>query len=70
MLPALRRLSVLPLRFSFGHSSSSFEEPTCLRLFMPRYSVKLRWQQPDTITSASSERTLSNLQRAAPLDSI
>ncbi|MEQ2297440.1 hypothetical protein AMECASPLE_034679, partial [Ameca splendens] len=34
------------------------------------YSIKLRWQQPDSITSASSERTLPTLQRAAPLDYI
>ncbi|MED6272887.1 hypothetical protein CHARACLAT_001228 [Characodon lateralis] len=46
MLPALRRLSVLPLWFSFGHSSSSFEEPTCLCLFMPRIRVWICRQAP------------------------
>ncbi|MED6294580.1 hypothetical protein CHARACLAT_022527 [Characodon lateralis] len=46
MLRALQRLSVLPLRFSFEHSSSSFEEPTCLRLFVARIRVWIFRQAP------------------------
>ncbi|MEQ2241438.1 hypothetical protein ILYODFUR_025246 [Ilyodon furcidens] len=59
MLPALRRLSVLPLWFSFGHSSSSFEEPTCLRLFMPRNRVWIFRQAP---LAATGHHNLSFLR--------
>ncbi|MED6258110.1 hypothetical protein ATANTOWER_003092 [Ataeniobius toweri] len=50
MLPALQCLSVLPLWFSFGHSSSSFEEPTCLCLFIPRIRVWIFRQAPVAAT--------------------
>ncbi|MEQ2302734.1 hypothetical protein AMECASPLE_009778 [Ameca splendens] len=51
MLPALRRLSVLPLWFSFGPSSSSFESTYLTSPSLPRFPVRLCWQPLDSILS-------------------
>ncbi|MED6242105.1 hypothetical protein ATANTOWER_000206 [Ataeniobius toweri] len=53
MLPALRRLSVLPLWFSFGPSSSSIESIYLTSPPLPRFAVRLCWQPLDSILSAS-----------------
>ncbi|MEQ2299858.1 hypothetical protein AMECASPLE_019227 [Ameca splendens] len=44
MLPALRHLSVLPLWFSFGPGSSSFESTYPTSPSLPRFPVWLCWQ--------------------------
>ncbi|MEQ2241457.1 hypothetical protein ILYODFUR_025485 [Ilyodon furcidens] len=57
MLPALRRLSVLPLWSSFGPSSSSFESTYLTSPSLPRFPVRLCWQPLDSIRSASPSET-------------
>ncbi|MEQ2173401.1 hypothetical protein GOODEAATRI_031803, partial [Goodea atripinnis] len=48
---ALRRLSVLPLWFRFGPSSSSFESTYLTSPSLPRFPVRLCWQPLDSILS-------------------
>ncbi|MED6262499.1 hypothetical protein ATANTOWER_020588 [Ataeniobius toweri] len=57
MLPALRHLSVLPLWFSFGPSSSSFESTYLTSPSLPIFPVRLCWQPLDSILSASPSET-------------
>ncbi|MED6293978.1 hypothetical protein CHARACLAT_016151 [Characodon lateralis] len=69
MLPALQRLSVLPLRFSFGPSSSS------LKNLLELTSVA-KISSPALLAAVGlhnlsfPKQNLSTLQRAAPLDQI
>ncbi|MED6246744.1 hypothetical protein ATANTOWER_022759 [Ataeniobius toweri] len=69
MLPALRRLSVLSLWFSFGPSSSSLKNLPDLTS-VAKISSQALLAAVGLHNLSFSERNLSTLQRAAPLDQI
>ncbi|MEQ2242465.1 hypothetical protein ILYODFUR_036109 [Ilyodon furcidens] len=69
MLPALRRLSVLPLWFSFGPSSSSLKNLPDLTS-VAKISSQALLAAVGLHNLSFSERNLSTLQRAVPLDQI